>query len=74
MAHGPDHLLWALSDDIVDGYFPFADALGDDIDAVQDAVIASADAGDRSSGCSSSSASSSRSAARPARRARCSTS
>ena len=39
MAHGPDHLLWALSDDIVDGYFPFADALGDDIDAVQDAVI-----------------------------------
>ena len=43
MAHGPDHLLWALSDDIVDGYFPFADLLGDDIDAVQDAVIASAD-------------------------------
>ena len=41
--HGPDHLLWALSDDIVDGYFPFADLLGDDIDAVQDAVIASAD-------------------------------
>ena len=22
---GPDHLLWAISDDIVDGYFPFAD-------------------------------------------------
>ena len=42
MGHGPDHLLWALSDDIVDGYFPFADALGDDIDAVQDAVIARA--------------------------------
>ncbi len=40
MARGPDHLLWALSDDIVDGYFPFADALGDDIDAVQDAVLA----------------------------------
>ena len=40
MAHGPDHLLWALADDIVDGYFPYADALGDDIDAVQDAVIA----------------------------------
>jgi magnesium transporter len=39
LAEGPDHLLWALSDDIVDGYFPFADALGDDIDAVQDAVI-----------------------------------
>ena len=40
MAHGPDHLLWALTDDIVDGYFPYADALGDDIDAVQDAVMA----------------------------------
>lgn len=39
LARGPDHLLWALADDIVDGYFPFADALGDDIDAVQDAVI-----------------------------------
>ena len=43
MRRGPDHLLWALSDDIVDGYFPFADALGDDIDAVQDAVLAQAD-------------------------------
>ena len=40
MAHGPDHLLWALCDDIVDGYFPFADDLGDAIDAVQDAIIA----------------------------------
>jgi magnesium transporter len=40
MLHGPDHLLWAISDDIVDGYFPFADELGDAIDAVQDAVIA----------------------------------
>jgi magnesium transporter len=40
MAHGPDHLLWAISDDIVDGYFPFADDLGDAIDAVQDAVLA----------------------------------
>lgn len=39
MAQGPDHLLWSLSDDIVDGYFPFADELGDALDAVQDAVI-----------------------------------
>lgn len=39
MAHGPDHLLWALADDIVDGFFPFADRLGDAIDAVQDDVI-----------------------------------
>ncbi len=39
MGHGPDHLLWAISDDIVDGYFPFVDDLGDAIDAVQDRVI-----------------------------------
>jgi magnesium transporter len=42
MARGPDHLLWAIGDDIVDGYFPYADRLGDAIDAVQDAVIARA--------------------------------
>jgi magnesium transporter len=42
MSHGVDHLLWAISDDIVDGYFPYADRLGDAIDAVQDAVIAKA--------------------------------
>ncbi len=42
MARGPDHLLWAISDSIVDGYFPFADELGDAIDAVQDRVIAKA--------------------------------
>ena len=42
MARGADHLLWAIGDDIVDGYFPYADQLGDAIDAVQDAVIAKA--------------------------------
>jgi magnesium transporter len=42
LAHGPDHLLWAIGDDIVDGYFPYADRLGDAIDEVQDAVIAAA--------------------------------
>jgi magnesium transporter len=42
MARGPDHLLWAMCDDIVDGYFPFADDLGEAIDAVQDRVIARA--------------------------------
>jgi len=36
---GPDHLLWALSDSIVDDYFPFADDLGDAIDEIQDLVI-----------------------------------
>jgi magnesium transporter len=39
LARGPDHLLWAIGDDIVDGYFPYADRLGDAIDEVQDAVI-----------------------------------
>jgi magnesium transporter len=43
LSQGPDHLLWAIGDDIVDGYFPYADRLGDDIDDVQDAVIRSAD-------------------------------
>lgn len=42
LARGPDHLLWAIGDDIVDGYFPYADRLGDAIDEVQDAVIAQA--------------------------------
>jgi magnesium transporter len=39
MSHGPDHLLWAVCDDLVDGYFPFADRIGDAIDDVQDEVI-----------------------------------
>ena len=39
LRHGPDHLLWALADDIVDGYFPFADRLGYAIDDVQDQVV-----------------------------------
>jgi len=43
MARGPDHLLWALVDSIVDGYFPFIDRLGDAIEEVQDAVLASPD-------------------------------
>jgi len=43
LKHGPDHLLWALADDIVDGYFPFADQLGYAIDEVQDAVVQKAD-------------------------------
>ena len=36
---GPDHLLWAVCDEIVDDYFPFADKMEDAIDALQDAVI-----------------------------------
>jgi magnesium transporter len=36
---GPDHVLWALVDTIVDGYFPVFDKLGDEIDAIQDAAV-----------------------------------
>jgi len=39
MQRGADHLLWAIADDLIDGYFPFADRIGDAIDEVQDAVV-----------------------------------
>jgi magnesium transporter len=42
LRHGPDHLLWALADDIIDGYFPFADRLGEAIDEIQDEVVRTA--------------------------------
>jgi len=42
LREGPDHLLWALADDVVDGYFPFADRLGFAIDEIQDEVVRSA--------------------------------
>ena len=43
MKAGPDHLLWAICDMLVDGYFPFADRVEDTIDALQDDVMARAD-------------------------------
>lgn len=39
LERGTDYLLWVLVDAIVDGYFPVFDRLGDEIDAVQDAVL-----------------------------------
>jgi magnesium transporter len=36
---GPDFLLWALVDSIVDGYFPIFDAIADEIDDLEDAVV-----------------------------------
>ena len=39
LEHGPDFLLWALIDSIVDGYFPIFDRLGDEIDDVQDSAV-----------------------------------
>ena len=39
LKRGPDFLLYALADAIVDGYFPVLDAIEDEIDALQDDVI-----------------------------------
>jgi magnesium transporter len=39
LGSGPDHVLWALCDEIVDDYFPLADRLGDAMDSAQDEVI-----------------------------------
>ncbi|HET9850974.1 MAG TPA: magnesium transporter CorA family protein [Candidatus Limnocylindrales bacterium] len=43
LEHGADHMLWALADAIVDGYFPVFDALEDEIDAIQDRVVGQPD-------------------------------
>ena len=42
LARGPDHLLWALCDDIVDSYFPLTDRIGDVVEEVQDEVVRAA--------------------------------
>jgi magnesium transporter len=42
LGKGPDFLLWALVDGIVDGYFPIFDTYADEIDELEDAVIARA--------------------------------
>ena len=43
LGRGLDHLLWMLADDVIDGYFPILDQLGDEIDDLEDRVVASAD-------------------------------
>jgi magnesium transporter len=40
LRRGPDFLLYALTDGIVDDYFPVLDSIEDEIDALQDDVIA----------------------------------
>ena len=40
LKRGPDFLLYALTDGLVDGYFPVLDAIEDEIDVLQDDVIA----------------------------------
>lgn len=42
LGRGPDFLLWALVDGIVDGYFPVFDRFADEIDERQDEVVANA--------------------------------
>ena len=39
LERGPDYVLWALVDALVDGYFPVFDRLGDEIDEVQDSAV-----------------------------------
>jgi magnesium transporter len=43
LARGPGYLLWALADDVIDSYFPILDQLGDEIDDLEDQVVARAD-------------------------------
>ena len=74
LARGPDHLLWAICDDLVDGYFPLLDRLGDEIDLLQDAVIERAPIVDPGAAVSSSSGTSSRSTGQRPESARSSTS
>jgi magnesium transporter len=43
LKRGPDYLLWALADDVIDSYFPILDQLGDEIDELEDQVVGRAD-------------------------------
>lgn len=45
LARGPDFLLWALADGVVDGYFPIFDQFADEIDEVQDEIVGNASPG-----------------------------
>jgi magnesium transporter len=44
LTRGPDFLLYALSDAIVDAYFPVIDRVGDEVDTLQDDVLTDASA------------------------------
>jgi len=43
LSKGPDFLLWALVDDLVDSYFPLFDELDDRIDTLEDQIVQRAD-------------------------------
>jgi magnesium transporter len=40
LGEGPDYLLWAIADRLVDDYFPVFDKLADEIDGLEDDVMA----------------------------------
>jgi magnesium transporter len=40
LAKGPDFLLYMIADHVIDGYFPVLDQLADEIDELQDRVVA----------------------------------
>jgi len=39
LSGGPDYVLWAIVDELVDAYFPVFDRLGDKLDGIQDEVV-----------------------------------
>ncbi len=39
LARGPDFLLWAFLDGVVDGYYPVFDRIGDEIDDLEDRIV-----------------------------------
>jgi magnesium transporter len=39
LAGGPDFVLWAITDWLVDGYFPVFDEVGDQIDGLEEAIL-----------------------------------
>jgi len=43
LAVGPDYLAWALIDSLVDSYFPIFDGIDEDIDSLEDEIIARSD-------------------------------
>jgi magnesium transporter len=43
LGRGTGYLLWAISDAVIDDYFPILDRLGDEIDDLEDKVVARAD-------------------------------
>jgi magnesium transporter len=43
LAKGPDFVLWALVDDLVDSYFPLFDKVDEEIDALEDLILGRTD-------------------------------